>query len=267
MKPATESIFSDPESYELFVGRWSRLVAHPFIHWLAVPTERAWLDVGAGTGVLTQVILNEAAPSKVVGVDLSPEYLGVARQRVTDDRVKFILEDAAAIAFDAPEFDTAVTGLVLNFVPSPEAVINAMKQAVRENGVIAAYVWDYGGQMEMLRHFWDAATTVDPSAAEMDSGRRFTICKPDNLRALFESVNLSDVDVIPIDFETRFHDFDDYWQPILGAQGSLLEYLRGLDDETLKAIRDQLLTQLPITADGEILLKARAWAVKGRKVQ
>jgi SAM-dependent methyltransferase len=199
----------------------------------------------------------------VVGTDLSTDYLGFAHQRIRDERVEFRVADAEDIAFDSPEFDAAVAGLVLNFLPSPPQAVKNMMQAVRRGGLVAAYVWDYSGQMEMMRHFWDAAIEVDSSAREMDAGQRFTICHPDNLRALFESVGLKRVEVVPIDIETKFKDFDDYWIPFLAAQGSVSKYLRSLNDETRTALSQQLQRQLPIARDGTISLLARAWAVKG----
>lgn len=265
MKPDFEDTFSNAKSYESYVGRWSRLVAQPFIAWVNAAAGGTWLDVGAGTGILTEVILQEASPAKVVGVDLSQEYIEFARQRIHDDRVEFRVGDAINIAFETPQFDVAAAGLVLNFLPDPQQATKSMVQAVKGGGIVAAYVWDYGGQMEMMRHFWDAAIKVDPAAGEADAGQRFTICKPENLRALFQSVNLNAVEVMPIDIQTPFKDFDDYWLPFLGAQGSVSKYLRGLSDETRTALRDQLQRQLPTTDDGGISLVARAWAVKGKK--
>jgi trans-aconitate methyltransferase len=256
--------FSSAKSYEVYVGRWSQFVAREFVAWLGTAPGQSWLDVGAGTGILTEVILQDAAPSKIVGVDLSQDYIDFARQRIHDDRVEFRVEDAAAIA-ESQSFDVSVAGLVLNFLPSPEEGAKTMAQAVRRGGQVAAYVWDYSGQMEMMRHFWDAAIQVDPSAAEVDAGARFTICRPENLRALFESLGLSAVDVIPIDIQTQFQNFDDYWLPFLGAQGSVAKYFRSISDDTRTAIRDQLQRQLPTQDDGTISLVARAWAVKGRK--
>jgi SAM-dependent methyltransferase len=247
----------------IFGNATAYLVAHEFVRWLNVPAGQSWLDVGAGTGILTDVILQDASPAKVVGVDLSPEYIDFARQRIHDDRVELRVEDAGNIAFDSHPFDVAVAGLLLNFVPSPHQAAKNMAQAVKSGGTVAAYVWDYGGQMEMMRHFWDAAIVVDPAAREMDAGQRFTICEPDNLGALFQSLDLHAVEVIPIDIQTRFQNFDDYWLPFLGAQGSVSKYLRALTDETKTAIRDQLQKQLPIGDDGSIQLIARAWAVKG----
>ncbi len=257
--------FGNAVAYEGYVGRWSRLVGQQFIDWLAVAPGSTWLDMGAGTGVLTTLILQKTSPTKVVAIDLSPAYLDFARQHIQDKRVEFRIGDASELASELPPFDVAVAGLVLNFVPSPEQATRNMAQAINDGGMVAAYVWDYGGRMEMMRQFWDAAAVVDPSARDMDAGKRFAICEPDNLRALFQSVGLSSVEVTAIDFETRFQDLDDFWLPFLGAQGSVSKYLRDMSEEMRTAVRDQLQRQLPINADGSIALNARAWAVKGIK--
>jgi trans-aconitate methyltransferase len=262
---ASENIFSNAQSYEGYVGRWSRPVAQQFVAWLGAEPGGMWLDVGAGTGILTQVILEEASPAKVVGIDLSQDYIDFARQRVHDPRAEFNVGDANFLAFDAPQFDVSVAGLVLNFVPSAEQTAKNMADAVKSGSIVAAYVWDYSGRMEMVRHLWDAAAVVDPASKEAEASQRYALCRPENLRALWESQQLQAVDVIPIDIPTPFANFDDYWIPFLGAQGSVVKYLRGLSDDARNAVRDQLQKQLPIADDGSIPLTARAWAVKGVK--
>ncbi len=263
MKDVSGDVFDSASAYDAFMGRWSRLVAKPVVDWLAIRSGQVWLDVGAGTGVLTQVILDEAAPKKIVAIDLSEHYLEHARRTIRDERVEFKQGNASSISFEAVEFDVVVAGLVLNFVPSPELAMQGMKEVVRENGTIAAYVWDYGDRMEMMRHFWDAAKAVDASAAKFYSETQYSICDPRNLRALFESARLTNIDVVPIDVQTRFANLDDFWLPFLGAQGSASKYLRTLDGEKRNAIRGQLLRQLPIESDDQIHLTARAWAIKG----
>jgi ubiquinone/menaquinone biosynthesis C-methylase UbiE len=258
-----ENKFDNASAYELFVGRWSRKVAKQFINWLEVPPERVWLDVGAGTGILTDAILQQANPTKVIGVDTSQAFIELAQERINDSRAQFYLGDATSLDLGDLNFDVAVAGLVLNFVASPQQAVNNMARWVKPGSLVAAYVWDYADKMEMMRHFWKAAIKVDPTAAELDSGKLFTITRPDNLRSLFEGEGLKAVEVSPIDIETVFKDFDDYWQPFIAAQGSVAKYLRSLNDETRNAVRDQLQQQLPVENDGIIPLNARAWAVKG----
>ncbi len=41
------------DPYELYIGRWSSLVARQFLAWLNPQPALRWLDVGCGTGALT----------------------------------------------------------------------------------------------------------------------------------------------------------------------------------------------------------------------
>jgi hypothetical protein len=45
----------------------------------------------------------------------------------------------------------------------------------RHDGRHRRRLWDYAEGMAMMRHFWNAATTLDPAAAELDEGRRFPL--------------------------------------------------------------------------------------------
>ena len=256
-------VFRNASAYFGYMGRWSRLVAKEFVSWLEVATGRTWLDVGTGTGVLTQVILDQAAPANIVGIDPSKDYIAFAKQQINDERVEFRLGSTGDLTLEQSEFDVAVAGLVLNFIPSAEEALESIVSAMREGGMIAAYVWDYANQMQIMRHFWSAAIKIDPLAAEFDAGKRFTLCQPDNLRALYTTGGLVDVEVIPIDIRTDFADFNDFWLPFLAAQGSISKYLMSLDKEAKAALRNQLQIQVPIHADGSIHLIVRAWAVKG----
>ena len=126
-------------SYEPYVGRWSRLVAAEFVDWLDVAKGGRWLDVGCGTGALTETILNRAAPEQVVGVDTSEAFLGFARSRLDEPRIELRTADACALPIENTTIDVAVSGLVLNFVPEPAKVVIEMKRAVRPGGIVAVF--------------------------------------------------------------------------------------------------------------------------------
>ncbi len=255
-------IWAHGDAYERYVGRWSRLVAREFLAWLGVGPHRSWLDVGSGTGALSALILDTAAPRAVVGVDRSPEFVAFARERVPDPRVLFRVADAQALPFPAPEFDAAVSGLALNFVPAQARALAEMRRAVRPGGTIAVYVWDYADGMELMRRFWDAAVALDPAALELHEGRRFPTCAPEPLAALARQVGLEEVEGRAIDVPTVFRDFDDLWSPFLGGQGPAPAYCVSLSEERRAALRERLRASLPIEADGRIALVARAWALK-----
>jgi len=214
--------------YERYVGRWSRLVAAPFLEWIAVADGKAWLDVGCGTGALSQHILQGRAPARVIGVDSSEGFVAHARAHVTDKRAEFRVGDARALPVGDGESDAAVSGLVLNFVPDQPKAVAEMRRAVRPGGTVAVYVWDYAGEMQLMRRFWDAAAALDPKARALDEGVRFPSCRPEPLRKLFADAGLREVAVEAIDVPTLFADFDDYWSPFLGGQGPAPGYCMSL---------------------------------------
>ena len=245
--------------YEQYVGRWSRQVAPLFLSWLDVPAGRRWLDVGCGTGALCAAILDRCFPTSVAGVEPSEGFLKTAKDNLAG-RAQLHPGSATAIPLGDASVDVVVSGLVLNFVPDQPAAIREMARMTGPGGMIAAYVWDYAGKMELMRAFWDAAAALDPQAAKLDEGVRFPLCRPEALEALFAGAGLKGVEVKPIDLPTPFADFDDYWRPFLGGQGPAPAYAMSLDETARARLRDRIRERLPTAADGSISLTARAWA-------
>ena len=262
---SSHDVWASGDLYEPYVGRWSRLVAQEFIPWLSVPAEMRWLDVGCGTGALSQTILNLATPEKVTGIDRSEGFAEVAHKRTNHPKAEFEVGDAQTLPVEPDVYDAAVSGLVLNFVPQPIQMIAEMKRAIGEGGTVALYVWDYAGKMQFMRHFWNAASALDPAARDFDEGRRFPLCNPEALTKLFQNAGLSEIETRPIDISTDFKDFDDYWLPFLGGQVSAPGYAMSLSEERRAQLRERLYNSLPFALDGSIPLVARAWAVRGIK--
>ena len=261
--PKPKDNWAQGDKYESYIGRWSRHVAHEFIEWLAVPAGSRWLDVGCGTGALSQTILQLAAPAAIKGIDRSEGFIAFANEQVNDGRVTFEVGDAENLTDDSATFDAVVSGLVLNFIPHPDRALAEMRRAARAGGTVAVYVWDYAEGMQLIRHFFDAAIALDPNVIELDEGPRFPICRPDALRQLFESIGPKDVEVRAIEIPTVFRDFDDYWSPFLGGQGPAPSYAMSLSEEHRLALRERIRAGLPHQSDGSISLTARAWAARG----
>jgi SAM-dependent methyltransferase len=258
-------LWSAGEGYEPYIGRWSRVVARKFVPWVGADPGSRWLEVGSGTGALTRTILTEAAPARVVGVEPSAAFRRYAVEHVQDDRAEFRAGDATALPVGEEEFDVAVAGLVLNFVPDPAAAVAEMQRATRPGGRLAAYLWDYTGGMQLIQRFWEAAAEVDPAGGALDEGSRFPLCAREPLGALFQDAGLDGVEVEALDVPTVFRDFDDYWTPFLGGQGPAPAYLAGRTGEQRTAIEQRLRDRLPTESDGSIRLTARAWAVRGSR--
>jgi SAM-dependent methyltransferase len=255
--------WQDGAAYERYVGRWSRRVAERFVPWVGVERGATWVDVGCGTGVLSRAIAELAGPASVVGIDPSPAFLRTARASLRDSRVEFVEGSGGALPLADESTDAVVSGLVLNFIPDLDAALVDMRRVARREGSVAGYVWDYAGEMQLLRTFWDAATELDPAATELDEGVRFPLCRPEALEAAFTGAGLDEVEVAGIEVPTVFRDFDDYWTPFLSGVGPAPGYVASLDDEARGRLRDRLAETLPREPDGTIELIARAWAVRG----
>ncbi len=248
--------------YDVFMGRWSRLVAHEFVTALGADEGGRWLDVGCGTGALLEAISDLAAPARLVGIDPSKEYVDRAASQV-GDVAEVDVADGEHLPFGDDSFDIVVSGLALNFIPNPGAAVGEWLRVTRPGGIVSSYVWDYAEGMGFLRHFWDVAAAVDPDARLLDEGVRFPLCRPDRLKDLFATSGLTSVEADSIEIPTVFDDFGDYWTPFLRGQGPAPSYVASLTDSERSRLAENLQAKLPRDAAGQIALRARAWTITG----
>jgi trans-aconitate methyltransferase len=244
------------------MGRWSRPIAISFLEWLAPQPGLKWLEMGCGTGALTEIILTHGSPKSILAVDPSLEFIEFAKQRLPNSQISFQVGDALSLLLPPHPLDVVVSGLALNFIPQPTIALDALRRTLLPNGILAFYVWDYAGKMEMLRFFWDAVVALDPASRSLDEGTRFPICHPEALTQLCEEASLRNVEVTGIEASMSFSSFDDYWSPFLDGQGPAPSYVARIDPSHRQILKERLRAALPLRHDGSLSLVARAWAVK-----
>jgi len=257
-------MFGNAEAYERFMGRWSRLVAPKFVDFALPRNEGRVLDVGSGTGALAFAVAGMRTGARVVGIDPSTEYVGYANSRNPyADRVGFRVGDAQMLEFSNSSFDATLSLLVFNFIPDPAKALREVRRVTRPGGAISAAVWDYSAGMGMLRTFWNAAVAVDPAAGTRDE-KHMPLCRTGELTKLWEKGGLKNIHEQPLDTETRFLSFPDYWDAFLLGQGPAGAYLVSLDRGKRQALRSELKRRLSVSEeDKPISLPARVWAVRG----
>jgi SAM-dependent methyltransferase len=267
MTEATRAhVWGNTATYEAYMGRWSRPVAETALAWLGLPPGLSWLDVGCGTGALTEVILEATDPREILGVDPSADFLAAATAQIADPRVRFAIGDAHALPVPSDAYDVVIAGLVLHFVPDPPPAVREMMRATRPGGTVTAYVWNPAGERQFTRPLWQAATALDPAAAAQDPGVESPVCHPEPLAALFAGAGLRAVTVDALVTPILFRDFDDFWQPhLLGGSSPAQRYVTSLSAGQRTALRDRLQAMLPIADDGSIPLLGHVWAVRGTK--
>src|SRR4051812_20943515 len=126
--------FDDGEAYEKMMGVWSQIAGEKFLDWLAAPADLHWVDIGAGNGAFTELIVQRCNPAAVDGVDPSEGQLNFARKRPASRVAKFTQGDAMALPYADKSFDVATMALVIFFVPQPPKGVAEMVRVLRPGG-------------------------------------------------------------------------------------------------------------------------------------
>jgi len=255
--------WGDGQSYEHYMGRWSRRIAREFVAWLDQPARLTWLDVGCGTGALTATVLAECAPGAIVAIDPSVPFIDYARSTLSDGRVRFEVASATALPVGDRSVDVVASGLALNFFADRPAAFAEMQRVAKPTATIAFYVWDYpGGGMGFMDAFWEAAMAVSPGAASAEERSRFPFCTPEGLLEELRAAGFVQAEVRAIEVTAQFADFDDLWSPFTRGTGPAPAYYQRLDAETRLALKRTLKSRV----DGRLPIQfpARAWALRGR---
>ena len=134
--------WQDGDLYEPYVGRWSRAVASQFVDWLGLPPAKRWLDVGCGTGALSETILVRTEPSEVRGVDRSEGFVKYATQHLDDARFDAQVGDARSLPFDDAAFDVVCCQFGAMFFPNRVAGYAEARRVLRPGGRFVFSVWD-----------------------------------------------------------------------------------------------------------------------------
>jgi SAM-dependent methyltransferase len=257
------SFRTSPEAYDLHVGRYGPPLAAALIKLIGVGAGARVLDVGCGPGALAlalSAVVGE--PALVAAIDPSPGYADACRTRVPGAHVQ--VGTAEALPFEAATFDAVVAQLVVNFMADAAGGVAEMRRVARPGAVVAATVWDYAGQMRLLRAFWDAAIDVEGEPARaLDEGKRMRFCSPEELDRLWRDSGLADVEVRPVVVSAAYRDFDDLWAPLEAGVAPSGAFCMSLPPNRRAALRRRFAERLG-SPSGPFEHDARAWAVIGR---
>jgi SAM-dependent methyltransferase len=252
-----------PEDYDRFMGRYGDELGRALAERAGVRPGMKALDVGAGTGKLTLVLSELLGEENVAAVDPSEPFADALAGRFTAADVR--RGAAEELPFEDGSFDVVCAQLVINFLGDPEKGAGEMRRVARDGGTVTAAVWDYRGEMTMLRTFWEAAAAVDErGAAARDERTRMRFGEPEEIVELWKGAGLRDVRGGEIVVHASYESFDDLWNPFLKNVGPAGDFVATLEPETRAAFREQYRTLLG-SPDGPFDLSARAWYAVGTK--
>ncbi|UVO40514.1 class I SAM-dependent methyltransferase [Bradyrhizobium arachidis] len=260
--PSPEPIkFTDGAAYERFMSPWSRSAGTLFLDWLTPGSGQAWVDVGAGNGAFTELLLAKSAPSSVCAIDPSDAQIATARQKFAGKPVELSIGDAMALPYDANRFDIAVMALVLFFVPDARKGASEMVRVTKPGGMVASYTWDIVRGGTPTQPLWEELDALGIPAARPPSA---DISRFEALKALWAELGLREIETRELVVERTFADFGDYWLSMVVSSPSGV--IAKLSESQGAELKSRLQARLPASATGAITVHASATAIKGRKV-
>ena len=249
------------QAYDRWIGRYSPQLAAALIEFAGVEPGAKALDVGCGPGALSAALVGRVGASNVYAVDPSEPFVEACRQRLPG--VNAIVASAESLPFPDGEFDAALAQLVVNFMSDAEAGVREMARVTRAGGVVGACVWDYGGEMTLLRAFWDAAREVEPARGETgDESKVMKWSGEGDLAELWRLAGLTDVRFDALHVSASYESFADLFDPLRSGVAPPGVFYKSLDDERREALYEAFRRRLGV-GDAPFELTARAWAAAG----
>jgi SAM-dependent methyltransferase len=248
--------------YERRIGRYGGELARALIGVVGLRAGQRVLDVGCGSGAMTEPLAALLGPKAIAAIDPSEKDVERCRARVPGADVRVGV--AEQLPFPRDHFDAVLSQLVVSHMSDAERGVAEMRRVARPGAPVATSVWDFRRRgMTALRVFWEAALEVDPDgAAQWDQAVTHAYSTPADLEALWYAAGLRDVSSGELVVEAGYADFDDLWQPLTVPDGAPGRFFVRLDADRKAAMRSDVWERLG-RPDGPFRLAGRASYVRG----
>jgi ubiquinone/menaquinone biosynthesis C-methylase UbiE len=256
----TGYIFDDSDAYEQFMGRWSRALGQRFVRWMGPPTAARWLDVGCGTGIFSQLVLDTCSPAAVSAVDPAKAQIEGACRVARRGVVEFRLADAQALPFADASFDVVASTLVINFIPDRPRALSEMCRVARPGGLVAGCVWDFAAELSPSWPLRRAMRRIGVDVPPVPGGHDSSL---DALARLFSAAGLQRIAMTSVEVVVPFLDFDELWRSLTARCAPATKLIDAMPRSDRRKLLDALRAELPGLAGGSISYSARANAIRG----
>jgi ubiquinone/menaquinone biosynthesis C-methylase UbiE len=243
------------DAYDRFMGRYSTQLAVRFADFAGVGAPQRALDVGAGTGALTDELVARLGAENVAAAEPSSDYATTLRERLPDVDVQ--VAPAEELPWDDDSFDAALAQLVVAFLNDVPGAVRELTRVTRPGGVVATCMWEVDG-VEMMNALNEIRRRLDPGGWNPSTEYRDEA----SLRGLFEEAGLRDVETTRIEVSVGYETIDELWEPAIHVGGPGGPAVNSFSPEQLDAGR-AIFAEALGNPPGPYELKGCAAAVRG----
>jgi SAM-dependent methyltransferase len=221
-------------------GRWwpvlergSTPVSRRMIELAAIGPGASVLDLATGVGEPAINAAKAVAPGgRVVGIDVSPVMLALARERAQREavtNVEFVEANAATYSPEQP-FDAILSRWGLMFLPNLGAALAHYRTCLRAGGRFAAATWGAPPEVPLISLPMALATRLFNLEPPLLHGGPFALHDPQALADAFRTTGYADVAVHDLEAVYPFDSAAEYFEHVSDVAPPLIALLRQLDD-------------------------------------
>jgi ubiquinone/menaquinone biosynthesis C-methylase UbiE len=251
----TGTIFGgSSEAYDRFMGRYSTQLAVRFADFAGVRAPQRALDVGAGTGALTEELAARLGEDNVAAAEPSSDYAATLRTRFPAADVREA--PAETLPWEDERFDSALGQLVVVFFNDAPGAARELVRVTRPGGVVATCMWEVEG-VEMMNALNEIRRRLTPDWNILTEYRDEA-----SLRTLFEEAGLRDVETTRLEVSVDYETIDELWEPAIHVGGPGGPAVNSFSPEQL-AVGREIFEEALGNPTGPYTLTGRAAAVRG----
>jgi SAM-dependent methyltransferase len=222
------------------LGFWDRH-GRATVAGLALAPGARVLDVCCGAGGSALPAARAVGPrGSVVGVDLSPSLLGLARgkaERQGLGNVEFRVGDMTRLALPEGSFDAVVIVFGVFFAPDMEGQLRALARLLRPGGRLAVTTWGPGLFEPLYPAFLQSVRRLRPGLPEYRPWDRLST--REDVWTLMTRAGLRDVEVSAAADHQPLSRPEDWWTIVLGT--GLRWFVDQLDGASAEVLRRESL--------------------------
>ena len=128
--------------HEILVPALYAPIAEELAKKFSVGDEVRMLEVGCGTGALTQLIASKLEPgSKFTATDNDASALALARDTINRREIRYGIEDVTKLSFSDASFDAVASNLSFSSFPDAKKALREMFRVLEPGGLVLFSTW------------------------------------------------------------------------------------------------------------------------------